>query len=56
MIHLSHLVKLLQHESGVDDPVLLACNFTLCHMEDLHVVVEEEGVMIAEKARLRSQL
>jgi len=52
MIHLSNLTKLLQHESCLDDPVLLACNFTLCHMDDLHVVVEDEGLLICEKARL----
>jgi hypothetical protein len=49
MIHLSQLIRLLQHESGMIDPVILGCNFTLCNMESIGVSVEDEGLLVYEK-------
>lgn len=50
LIHLSDLTRLLKHVSGMDNPPIIMCNFTLAAMEDLQVEMEDDGLMITQKA------
>ena len=50
LLHLSDLTRLLQHTSGMDNPPIIMCNFTLAAMEDLQVEMHDDGLMITQRA------